>query len=206
MGARISFVRHGQCTWNESGRVPGQGDPPLTGLGLTQARVAAEALADAGVTRLIASDLLRARQTAAVLGEALGLAPSADPALREQDAGSLTGLVAADLRPEVPPAGVHPNEVRWGGGESVADVHARLSEFFARLRPAPTDHVVLVSHGLAIQVALAVLEGRGAREVRWDTLPNGGVRTVPWLTRQTRGPKARPTREDGTTAGRERTS
>lgn len=97
--SRLLLVRHGQSTWNESGRWQGQADPPLTDLGRDQARRAAERLAaDLGVPEAVwASDLERARRTADAIAAPHGLQVVVDPRVRERHAGPWEGLT----RPEI---------------------------------------------------------------------------------------------------------
>lgn len=177
---RLHFVRHGQSTWNLAGRAQGQtSHVPLTPTGRRQARAAATALAGFDARLLLTSDLVRARQTAEILAHELRLPATPEPALREQSLGSLEGRLAADLAPEHPPRDVPVSAVRWGGGESVADVHARVGGLLRRLLVAgPPREVVLVSHGETIRVAVAYLRGLGPHEVDWFALPNGAVVTV----------------------------
>lgn len=176
----LHLVRHGQSTWNVEGRLQGQAaGVPLTRVGREQAAGAARALASTPVDALLTSDLLRATQTAALIGAALGVEPAPAPALREQSLGDLEGRLSRDLVAEPTPAGLHVTEVRWGGGESIADVHARVGAFLAALlADPPGDHVVLVSHADAIRVALAWLRGLGPREVEWVEVGHGVVTTV----------------------------
>ena len=177
---QLHLVRHGQSEWNLEGRLQGQTPHvPLTAVGREQAAAAGRLLAGSGVDAVLTSDLLRARQTADVIGTLLDVVPLVEPALREQALGSLEGRLTRELTAEPTPAGVHVSEVRWGGGESVADVHARMGRFLARLTvDPPGESVVLVSHGDTIRVALAVLRGLGHREVEWMEVPNGSVTTV----------------------------
>ena len=84
---RILLVRHGQSTWNADGRWQGRADPPLSELGVRQAEVAAETIADHGITRVWASPLVRAHQTASIVAQRLGLAVENDTRLQERDAG-----------------------------------------------------------------------------------------------------------------------
>lgn len=176
----LHLVRHGESTWNAEGRLQGQiADVPLTRRGRGQARRAAVHLAGRGVDAVFTSDLLRAVQSAHEVGVATGQVPVPEPALREQALGDLQGRLTRELVAQPPPAGVHVSEVRWGGGESIADVHARLVAYFARLRVDPPGRrVALVSHGDTIRVALAVLRGASARDVDWVEVPNGSVTTV----------------------------
>ncbi|HEX8581069.1 MAG TPA: histidine phosphatase family protein, partial [Acidimicrobiales bacterium] len=84
MGAgRVLLVRHGQSVWNAEGRWQGQLDPPLSDVGAEQARAAAAHLD--GVVAVATSDLDRARRTAEILAEALGVGPAiVEPGLRER--------------------------------------------------------------------------------------------------------------------------
>ncbi|HKT84434.1 MAG TPA: histidine phosphatase family protein [Solirubrobacterales bacterium] len=78
MAMRALFLRHGQSAHNahrgEEPLVEAEGDR-LTELGHRQAKAAGAALRGAGVTRLLSSDMLRARETADAVGAAIGLEP-----------------------------------------------------------------------------------------------------------------------------------
>ena len=68
----LYLIRHGQSTNNRGdARVP---DPPLTELGKQQADRTGKALGNLGITRLYCSAMLRAVQTAAIVGGHLGTA------------------------------------------------------------------------------------------------------------------------------------
>lgn len=58
--------------------------PPLTDLGRTQSAKAADALLDQGVVRLLSSPAVRAQETAAIIGERLGLDVVTEPLLLEK--------------------------------------------------------------------------------------------------------------------------
>jgi len=88
----VHLVRHGQSTWNREGRLQGQAvHPGLTALGQTQAESAAAILSDVvdGPAALWSSDLVRAAQTAEVVGRRLGLPVRHDDGLREHGEGAL---------------------------------------------------------------------------------------------------------------------
>ncbi|WP_106849314.1 histidine phosphatase family protein [Blastococcus sp. Marseille-P5729] len=178
----VHLVRHGQSTWNVERRLQGQtAHPPLTDRGRADAARAARQLAalvgDEPVC-LVTSDLERARQSAAIIADRLGVTAVEDVALREQHLGDMQGRLTSELSALPVPDGQHISEVRWGGGESIADVHARLTHWFGRqLRIAP-QHLVVVTHGDTLRVARAVLHGRTHREVEWGVVPNGAVVSV----------------------------
>jgi broad specificity phosphatase PhoE len=164
----LHFVRHGESTWNVAQRIQGQTlTPELTARGVDQAHEVAARLATVGVCRIVSSDALRAQQTAAIIGQRLGLPVSSTPLLRERDWGIYEGGprdVARAVEAALPPD--QPVE----GGESRHDVRRRL---LALLPELADESTVLVTHGGFIVEALAVL---GFDEV--DDVPNGSVTTI----------------------------
>lgn len=177
----VHLVRHGQSEWNVIGRLQGQtAHPELTTLGREQAQHAATELVRRvkQPAALWSSDLARAVQTARIIGEHLGLPVQLDAALREQALGSIEGTLTSMLRAQEPPPGVHVGDVRWGGGESTADVYERVGGFLGRELPSAPAHVILVSHGDTIRTARAWLQQRSHRDLEWDVIGNGAVITI----------------------------
>ena len=70
---RILFARHGQTDWNVRLWVQGGNDIPLNAAGAQQARALGEALAGEPIVRVYASELLRAKETAALVARRLGV-------------------------------------------------------------------------------------------------------------------------------------
>ena len=70
----LYLIRHGQSTNNEGG-LPRAADPPLTDIGVEQARWTGESLKDEGITRLYCSPMLRTLQTAQIISDILDLPP-----------------------------------------------------------------------------------------------------------------------------------
>jgi len=175
----LHLLRHGQSEWNVARRLQGQvGDVPLTALGLEQARAAAATLAGRNIVAVHSSDLLRARRTAEVIGTALGLPVELDVRLREQSYGTLEGLPSADVLAAAPYDFTDP-DARAPGGESLRDVHDRMGRCLtAFARRYEGGECVVVSHGDAIRIGLAWLDGIGPGQVPWRETPNGSVTTV----------------------------
>jgi probable phosphoglycerate mutase len=92
----LLLVRHGETDWNAEGRLQGHTDRPLTDFGRRQARQLADELAGEGLEAIYSSDLVRARETAEIVGERLGLPVVLDPDLREKDWGNWEGLTAVE--------------------------------------------------------------------------------------------------------------
>jgi broad specificity phosphatase PhoE len=175
----LHLVRHGQSEWNLTRRLQGQvAHVPLTALGLEQARAAARALAGRRIAAVHSSDLLRASRTAEVIGAAVGLPVHLDAELREQAYGALEGRQSADVLAAAPYDFTDP-DARAPGGESVREVYDRMGRCLAAyIERYAGRECVLVSHGDAIRMGLAWLDGVGPADVPWRETPNGSMTTV----------------------------
>jgi broad specificity phosphatase PhoE/ribonuclease HI len=86
-------VRHGVTAFTLEKRFSGVGDPPLIEQGRQQIKAVAEELAArGGVQHIISSPLSRCRESASIIGAALGLSVEIDDDLREVDFGAWEGL------------------------------------------------------------------------------------------------------------------
>lgn len=153
--------------------------PPLTDLGVRQAERAASELVASGAKTIWCSDQVRAIQTAEIIGGRLGIEPVKSPLLREQDWGILEGKLPSELTAEPVPEGKHISEVAWGGGESVADVAARLSGFVPILSESG-DPAIVVGHADCLKILRTLLLGGGHRDVEWVKLGYGQALPVVW--------------------------
>ncbi|HVF75817.1 MAG TPA: histidine phosphatase family protein [Acidimicrobiales bacterium] len=153
--ARLLLFRHGQSTWNAEGRWQGWADPPLSSLGEEQARAAADRLAGSGLTAVVSSDLLRARQTAAIIAERLGLdVLDVEPDLRERNIGDWSGLTTAEIEQGWPGA-----LAAWRAGafesppngEAHSDILARVMAVLERLSVLDGT-LLVVTHGGVIHL------------------------------------------------------
>ena len=152
----LLLVRHGRTDANAQGLLLGRLDPPLSEEGREQAAALAAKIPDGA--RVIASPLLRTRQTA----EAFGLPVELDERWIELDYGELDGLplrdVPADLWREwrADPAFAPP------GGESLAALGVRVRAACADLVDEIRERdVVVVSHVSPIKAAIAWALGAG---------------------------------------------
>ncbi len=164
------LVRHGETAWSRSGRHTGRTDVPLTDLGRRQAAALAGRLDEMRPTRVLASPLRRAWETA----ELAGLSPEPDERLVEWDYGAYEGLTTEQIRARrgdrwtVFRDGVEPGETP---GESLEEVAARAAGVLADVAPVVDagGTVVLVAHGHLLRVLAS----------RWLQLPpEAGARFV----------------------------
>jgi probable phosphoglycerate mutase len=161
----IWLIRHGQTQWNTEKRFQGRQDSPLTELGQQQALAAGRWLATSRFSSAWCSPASRAQSTAALLNSCREkpLEFRTSEALAEMHFGEWEGRT----RPEI--------EARWGeparqfwnapelwqpfGGESFLQAQERVTSFVSRLQPA-TDPVLLISHGMSIQLLLHAIRAK----------------------------------------------
>lgn len=152
---RLILIRHGRPDERD---LTTPNDPPLDEDGQRQARAAANLLASEGITRIVASPLLRARQTAIPLAERLGLPIVTLEGWAEADRRASRYRSTETLRAEGGDAWARflSDPVRYLGAdpdEFRAAVLAAMHETTAS--EAPESRVAVFTHGLPINIALS---------------------------------------------------
>jgi broad specificity phosphatase PhoE len=162
----LLFIRHGEnpanITHQLSARVV---DHPLTDRGRQQAALLADHLAaghEGRIGAVFSSPLVRARQTAEIIGAAVGLPVSTIEGLRELDVGELDGRSddeAWRLHDEVYHAWLAGRtDVAFAGGESLPVLLDRFAEAMRHVaQGTPHGRAVVVGHGGILRVAIANL-------------------------------------------------
>jgi probable phosphoglycerate mutase len=184
----LHLVRHGESAWNLAGRVQGQSPiaGALTPAGRRQADRTARMLAERhpAADAIFTSDLCRARETAGIIADVLGLPVSEDAGLREQHLGDLEGRRFADPLDEGTVQDViddlwrHPAR-RPHGGESIADLYVRTRTALARYAAAcPGRELILVAHGGPVRVATTAADPRLGEAVPRIAVGNATVTTL----------------------------
>jgi probable phosphoglycerate mutase len=155
----VLLVRHGQTSTTGitlPGRAPGL---HLADRGREEAVDVAGRIARLPrVAAVYSSPLERAHETAAPIATACGLPVTVEPGLLECDYGEWTGLALRELRrrPEWRAIQRYPSGFRFPGGESLAEMQARVTGTVGRLVAAhPGQVVVAVSHADPIKAAIA---------------------------------------------------
>jgi broad specificity phosphatase PhoE len=147
----IYLVRHGETDANAA-RVVQTPDVPLSARGRVQAQALGRRLADAGVARIVSSDLRRAVETAEIVARATGAALRFDAGLEERNFGDVRGTAYAELAEDLFGPDFAPP-----GGETWADFHARVDAAWARVL-AHADEVggdlAVVTHGLVCRAVV----------------------------------------------------
>ncbi len=174
----LYLVRHGQTDWNVLGRYQGHTDLPLNAVGQAQAQALARQLTGNPLAAIYSSDLRRARETAEVLAEALGLAVQPDPRLREMNLGAWEGQTVAEIVQRYPEAWAartrDPLHARAPGGESVVEVAGRVTaaaESIAAVHPA--SQVLVVAHGVVLATLCCLARRQPLADV-YNAIPDNG--------------------------------
>lgn len=181
----VVFLRHGQTAHTVERRFSGPGgdDPGLDESGRVQALRAAEALRrDGEVDAVVTSPLRRARETAEVVGESLGLPVKVDDGFRECAFGDWDGLTLAEVEqrwPDALDAWLASLEARPPGGESIAEVQVRVEASLLATLSAYEGHtVVVVSHVNPIKLAVRYCLGAPLDSVNRMQLAAGSLTTL----------------------------
>lgn len=147
----LYLARHGETDFNAQLRYQGSTDMPLNELGWSQARSLAERVPQE-VTRIVASPLLRAQQTASFVSQARGLPILTVPEFRERDFGVFEGLTLEETRVRYPELFERKVAQQWNtappGGETIREVVVRVQAGLLQLEAEHGgESVLLVAHG-----------------------------------------------------------
>ena len=175
------LARHGETDWNAAGRAHGGTDIPLNETGRGQARRLAQRLRGEPLAALVASDLLRASETARIVGEAAGLEPLLQREWREVNLGALEGETdAARAHGELISALAASPGPLGAGGETFAAFVERIDRGYRHLCEAHAGEVVaVVAHGGTLKTLIARLIGLPPEGIgRLSLRGNGGLSAV----------------------------
>jgi uncharacterized phosphatase len=163
----LYLVRHGETEWNRQRRIQGLTDIPLNDTGREQARLTGMLLTRRPITRVVSSPLGRARETAQIIADELGLGePELRDAFVERNYGAAEGLDFHEIDVR------YPSDAEVPGREPREDVAARVIPALQALAAEYTgEAIVVVSHGGAIRAALMTAEPKRG----FGPITNGSV-------------------------------
>lgn len=182
----IWLVRHGETDWNRELRFQGHLDAPLNALGLQQAQRLGLHWAGLAPRALVASDLLRTRQTAQPVSTHWQCEVEPDALWREQSFGVIEGLTLAQVQEQYPEVvkGWQSRDPDFAppGGESRRQFHARVMQAVQALveRCAQDGWAspVVVSHGGVLDMVYRSATGQALAGPRVCEIPNAGLNLV----------------------------
>ncbi|MFQ5854744.1 MAG: histidine phosphatase family protein [Anaerolineae bacterium] len=156
----VYLVRHGQSTWNVTGRIQGKQDPPLSALGRRQAEALADVLRHEALDAVYCSPQRRARMTADAVAAVHQLPVRTVQGLAEIDHGYWEGLTEAEIQQRF---GIsfytwltRPGLTQMPGGEHCLAVQQRVLDAWLEIvAQHDGDRVLVVSHDIPIKVIIA---------------------------------------------------
>jgi broad specificity phosphatase PhoE len=152
----VLLVRHGETEWSRSGQHTSRTDVPLLAAGEADARALGRRVAAHDLALVLASPMMRARETARLAG--LGDAVEITQDLHELGYGEYEGRTTAEIRTERPGWSIWTDGAP--GGEPLAAAAVRADRVIARALAAGGD-VALFAHGHILRIVGA----------RWLELP-----------------------------------
>jgi broad specificity phosphatase PhoE len=174
-GVRLHLVRHGETEWARLGRHTGLTDVALTAAGRAQARAIAARLDGLEFDAVLSSPSSRALDTARLAG--FGEVVQVEPDLHEWDYGAWEGLTTPQIRRRMPGWRIWTHGA--DGGESAADVTARVDRVLARSRRVGGD-VALFAHGHVLRALAVRWLGLDVSEGRLLALGTATVSVLGW--------------------------
>lgn len=169
----ITFIRHGETTANRDRILQGSVDFPLTDTGKDQCHRLGQRLAawQNPPSVLVSSTLSRAKASAAIIGEHLGLSPTTTEGIGEMSFGDCEGMRFVDIDKKYGSGYIQRYFRDWTssdtppGGESLKATLAKFRQAIDSLRTQHEgQHIAVVSHGLILrtycQDLLGVTPGR----------------------------------------------
>ena len=163
VGKCLIVVRHCEATGQEP-------DAPLTARGMEQAADLASFLAEQPLDAVVASEFLRARQSAQPLADSRGIPLAVDSRLNER---KLSAGPISNWREVVRDSFVDP-DLRAPGGETASEVLCRAWGCLSELLVGESGPAVAVTHGNLASLVLHSIDSSFGYE-GWESLSNPDV-------------------------------
>jgi broad specificity phosphatase PhoE len=178
---RLIVVRHGVTDWNREGRWQGRLDPPLSEIGRREARMVADRLAadpDLRPARILSSTLVRAAETAAIVGASVDVEVEPEPRLVEIGAGDWEGRTHDELAASDGER-YHAWRTTPGygppGGEPIPEATERVRSLLTDVTAGAKWPVLLVSHGGTLRILARLLLDVSAERAEAVDIDNASV-------------------------------
>ena len=181
MTKTIYLIRHGESVANKQGIYQGQSiDTGLTELGIKQARAAAKALTGLKFKTIYTSPLIRAKETAQMIGNQTGLPILTNIKLLEINHGSWEGKKINEFNQTEQKLlnrwRKQPDQAQMLKGETLKDVASRCQRFIQSLPDG--QETAVITHDVIIRVMTIMALKHKLKHIWRFALDNGGITTV----------------------------
>lgn len=169
----VGLFRHGQTDWNIDLRLQGTADIPMNEFGISQVSKAAEVLAQSKWDVILASPLGRAKQSAQIIQNILGLREvKIESLLMERSFGIGEGMDYKTWQEQF----AHLDKIP--GAESTAAIKARSRQLLEHLEAEYQGaRVLAVSHGALIRFVLGEITN-GEVPPKGERLQNASLHVI----------------------------
>jgi broad specificity phosphatase PhoE len=176
----IILARHGETDWNTGEIFRGRADVPLNATGLRQAELLAEYLSGEKIDIIYSSPLQRAVKTAEAITACQGLDVNTVENINDIDYGEWQGLSLDKVKERYPELYQDwldtPEQVRFPGGESLAEVRGRAMPFVEdAVMRCGEGKIMVVSHRVVHKVLIGALLGLDNASFWNFRLDTGGI-------------------------------
>lgn len=156
---KIYLVRHGETTGDIEDRYGGSYDDHLTELGRSQLEDTANKLVGKGIEAIFTSTLIRAKESAEIISNKIGVSVEVREGLRERDYGILTGLTKKEALEKYPEAvEMYKDQLKTPpDGEEFLNFQERVLDEFKKITQENYNTVAVISHGGPIKQILGHL-------------------------------------------------
>lgn len=166
---KLILVRHGETLWNREGRVQGISDIAMSDMGRLQVRRLAESLKNDNIKIIYSSPLQRARETAGIISEFIGIPVQLESGLREMDQGDFEGMSHDELTAKHKPF-LHqwltdPAIVNMPNGESLLEVQERAWKVIDHIS-GNVENTLIVSHNFTLATIICKINRINLSEFR----------------------------------------
>lgn len=181
---RLILLRHGECLGQCEPALGHEPDTPLSERGRQQARCAAQALERAGITRILSSPLLRSLETAHLIADHLHVEQIVVwTALREMWSTPHRGAQRTVILQHFPRSQLPPemlDDEWWYAPDDHTTMIARAAQVLQAIADSyhDDDHILIVSHGFALNYLLHRLLGIADKTLHLFDLVNCGISTI----------------------------
>ena len=159
---KLFLVRHGETSWNKEKKFPGwESEISLTQRGQQQARLTASGLAGySNVVSIYTSPLPRAKETAEIIAQHLGLPLLESPFLKDWNMGILTGMTARQAKSQFYQKWLTyintPTKFSIEKGENFAQLKARLIKGLNLIVSTRHGDVIIICHADPIKIIVGL--------------------------------------------------
>jgi isoleucyl-tRNA synthetase len=181
------ILRHGETAYQAKKKKiiydwPGLSSFPLTEKGTKKIKKIVKKLKNKKIDVIYSSDTLRAKQTAKIVANELGLGIHFDPRLRDINLGIYQGREKKEFLNDFPP-NLGRFQKRVPGGESWSDIKKRAIDFIKDVDKKHNGKIILVvSHGDFLWLLEGIMEGltdtRLLKEYKKNSIKPGQLRKI----------------------------